>query len=598
MIDTILYRVRKGAYMIVSLFFAFSCIAPTSEHTTPESYYHDQLSELMTQMRLVKSSKDLEEKKQAYLKSRAAFKAAEPMLSFVDVENFETLNQPNLLQVEEEDQTNIRIMAPEGFQVIEEALFTEHPDTALIALKANFVVQRIGMINQNSSIASLKPHHILWAIRNSIVGTALTGLAGFDSPVLSSALKDAATVYQTLDFWLRSEQNRFTDKELYRKWKEEFQQTIRTLNEGEFETFDRLGFIKNHTHTQLTLWNQTVTDWAVSFPFALALKNDADNLFEAESYNLKYFADPNTPAPNKELLSLGKRLFCDQQLSSNGKMSCGSCHQPELAFTDGRKKSLGNQGQELLRNAPTLLYAGFQKGFFYDKRSSSLEAQITQVVQDENEFHSDLQTLRASILQDSVYAQQFSVAFGKPEISESEIKQALASYIRSLAPFSSRFDRHFRSKDGVLNEQEIQGFNLFMGKAACATCHFPPFFNGTVPPRWKESELENLGVPATAENRELDADPGRYNVFRTEEKRFFFKTPTIRNAALTAPYMHNGVYDSLEQVMDFYNAGGGAGLGLQVPHQTLPPDSLHLSDTEVAAIVAFMQALTDDLSDY
>ncbi|REE00987.1 cytochrome c peroxidase [Marinoscillum furvescens DSM 4134] len=582
--------------MTVGLFFAFSCVERSQQPVTPDAYYHEKLDEMASQMLIVQNAPTLDEKRKAYKASRSAFKAIEPMLAFVDIENYETLNQPNLLQVEEEDLTNIRIKAPEGFQVIEELLFASRPDTALIARKANFVIQRAGLINKNTSLEALKPHHVLWAIRNSIVGTALTGLSGFDSPMLINSLNDATEVYQTLSFWLDSQKNRFSDPALHHSWQKELQKTIETLKKGEFDTFDRLEFIKNHTHLQLRLWNQTVADWNVSFPFSLALSNDADNLFEAESYNLKYFSDPNGPAPTPELLSLGKRLFYDQKLSANGKMSCGSCHQPKLAFTDGKKKSIGNQGQELLRNAPTLLYAGFQKGFFYDKRSNSLEAQITQVVNDENEFHSDLQTLQASITKDTTYRQQFFKAFKTTTIVEAQVRQAIASYIRSLAPFSSKLDRHFQSENEVLNEQEKLGFNLFMGKAACATCHFPPFFNGTVPPRWKDSELENLGVPATAENKKIDTDPGRFSLFHTEEKRFFFKTPTIRNVALTAPYMHNGVYDSLEQVMDFYNAGGGEGMGLQVPHQTLPPDSLGLDQEEIDAIIAFMHALNDDVA--
>ena len=134
-----------------------------------------------------------------------------------------------------------------------------------------------------------------------------------------------------------------------------------------------------------------------------------------------------------------------------------------------------------------------------------------------------------------------------------------------------------------------------MGKAACATCHFPPAFNGTVPPKYMETEFENLGVPKNADfdHPILDDDPGQFHPYMVEEKRNFFKTSTVRNVALTGPYMHNGVYESLEEVVQFYNVGGGQGMGLEVPYQTLPPDSLHLTDKEQKALVAFMQSLTD-----
>lgn len=183
----------------------------------------------------------------------------------------------------------------------------------------------------------------------------------------------------------------------------------------------------------------------------------------------------------------------------------------------------------------------------------------------------------------------------KGGITEGAIRHAIASYIRSLAPFSSRFDRNIRGEEQSLAASEIRGFNLFTGKAKCATCHFAPLFNGTVPPDFSETELELLGVPHAKDTAlaQVDPDPGRYNLFETEVRRHFFKTPTLRNIALTAPYMHNGVYDTLEEVMDFYNRGGGAGIGIALEHQTLPPDKLQLSPEEIQDLIAFMHTLTD-----
>jgi cytochrome c peroxidase len=132
-----------------------------------------------------------------------------------------------------------------------------------------------------------------------------------------------------------------------------------------------------------------------------------------------------------------------------------------------------------------------------------------------------------------------------------------------------------------------------MGKAKCGTCHFMPLFNGTVPPAFTFTESEVIGVPFNARGTKLDADLGRYEIYQIENFRNAFKTPTVRNIAHTAPYMHNGVYDSLEQVMDFYNRGGGAGLGLNVPNQTLPFDSLALTNTEINQVIAFMNTLSD-----
>mgnify|MGYP000565803691 FL=1 len=132
-----------------------------------------------------------------------------------------------------------------------------------------------------------------------------------------------------------------------------------------------------------------------------------------------------------------------------------------------------------------------------------------------------------------------------------------------------------------------------MGKALCSTCHFAPVFNGTVPPNYLDTEMEAIGTPNLAQNG-LSEDLGRYYSFKTEERKHFFKTPTIRNIAKTSPYMHNGVFKTLEEVVDFYNKGGGVGLGFDLPNQTLPFDNLELTDQEIKDIVSFMETLTDE----
>ena len=141
------------------------------------------------------------------------------------------------------------------------------------------------------------------------------------------------------------------------------------------------------------------------------------------------------------------------------------------------------------------------------------------------------------------------------------------------------------------SEDEEAGFNLFAGKAKCATCHFIPLTNGTVPPSFMKSESEVLGVPN--KNKKLDADLGKFELTKAEIHRHSFKTPTIRNIALTAPYMHNGVFKNLEEVVDFYNDGGGKGLGFNLPNQTLPEDKLNLTSLEKQQLIAFMRTLTD-----
>jgi len=130
-----------------------------------------------------------------------------------------------------------------------------------------------------------------------------------------------------------------------------------------------------------------------------------------------------------------------------------------------------------------------------------------------------------------------------------------------------------------------------MGKAKCATCHFFPLFNGTVPPAYVETESEVLGTPATSEGKSVDPDVGKFALTQREPHRYAFKTPTVRHIALTAPYMHNGVFKTLEEVVDFYDQGGGNGLGFNLENQTLPFDKLNLTGPEKKALVAFMKVL-------
>ena len=146
-----------------------------------------------------------------------------------------------------------------------------------------------------------------------------------------------------------------------------------------------------------------------------------------------------------------------------------------------------------------------------------------------------------------------------------------------------------------LNADEKAGFNLFMGKAKCGSCHFAPLFNGTQPPLFLKSEAEVLGIPSHADTvrAQIDKDPGRFTLNPYLQYKYAFKTTTLRNVAKTAPYMHNGVYNTLEEVLDFYNRGGGAGIGMALDNQTLSPDPLNLTKKEISDIIAFLKTLDD-----
>lgn len=252
------------------------------------------------------------------------------------------------------------------------------------------------------------------------------------------------------------------------------------------------------------------------------------------------------------------------------------------------------------RNTPTLLNAAFASALFDDLRATSLEMQAGLVLANPAELAGSA-TLAAERLQrDPSYSAAFRRAFPDSArgITPDAVTRALAAYVRSLSALDSRFDRAVRGDTSALSTDERQGFTVFMGKGHCGTCHFLPLFNGTMPPDFVRSEAEIIGVTDRAGRKgaRIDPDSGLARIDLQPIHRGAFKVPTLRNVAVTAPYMHNGAFRSLEQVVDFYDRGGAAGSGLDLPGQTLPPDSLHLSREEKHALVAFLGALTDTTS--
>jgi cytochrome c peroxidase len=221
------------------------------------------------------------------------------------------------------------------------------------------------------------------------------------------------------------------------------------------------------------------------------------------------------------------------------------------------------------------------------------------VLNDRREMHADTAGLLRRLLQRADYDSCFRTAF---PAGDYDVAMVIAAYVRSLHPMNSPFDRYIHREAVTLSAAEKKGANLFMGKAQCATCHFIPLFNGLIPPDYALTEFEVLGTTATdrwAQGASTapgpDKDQGRYRIYPFPFFKGAFKTPTVRDAALTGPYMHNGAFHSLETVLDFYNKGGGAGLGLKVPDQTLSSLPLHLSATETRDIILFIHTLTDQL---
>ena len=304
------------------------------------------------------------------------------------------------------------------------------------------------------------------------------------------------------------------------------------------------------------------------------------SIYDRDAFDAMFFAAIEARRATPELVSLGRRFFFDPRLSPRGTGRARVVISPIARSRDGRARATlfaGHVARGGGRNTPTLVNAALQPTLFDDGRVHTLEDQATDVLGSAAEMGGSLDVAARAI-----------------GMRPDSVRLALAAYVRSLVAMDSRFDRAVRGEASVLTSQERDGFNLFMGKARCATCHFAPVFNGATPPTLVESEPEVIGVPAklVKHGAVIDPDSGRFNVRRIDLHLFAFKTPTLRNIELTAPYMHNGVFKTLEEVVDFYDGGGGHGLGIRM-RQTLPTDSLHLTAGEKSALVAFMKTLTD-----
>ena len=445
----------------------------------------------------------------------------------------------------------------------------------------------------------INPRRYFIPVHQQLLGVFALGTISFDTPSSMRGLEESVISFESIrDVYTLALADTITsiDPELHKDFNKNLDNAVRYLQENtDFETFNRYEFTREHINKLTKNWvdirRATQLQGA---PKSIAINMDAPTFFEGNSFNVDYFSGFKN-APSRDQVLLGEKLFFDPKLSASGTLSCASCHVPEKAYQDGFAVGKDKDGNELQRNTPTIINSVYQRKFFWDGRSDNLVQQINLVFDNEMEFgRSSAHALAIVQLDSSEYDSLFANVFPDTRtIRKRSVVRALSAYVSTLNAMNSRFDRNLRGELDDFTEQEVLGMNLYMGKALCATCHFLPLTSGTVPPGFRETEKEVIGVPETSDNLDLDDDHGFYWVFKEDIHKGMFKTPSIRNSELTSPYMHNGVYETLDQVMDFYNKGGGGGMGFDLPHQTLPFDSLNLTQQELDALVAFMKTFTD-----
>jgi len=333
------------------------------------------------------------------------------------------------------------------------------------------------------------------------------------------------------------------------------------------------------------LTNPVLIFICTGFLFALAFSCQQKNSHKPTIVKVDlpdYF--PPIPLPDdnplsREKIELGKKLFFDPILSRHKDLSCSSCHLPALAFTDGKVKSINVGGEPTLRNAPSLLNIAYHPYFFMDGGNPTLESQLIAPI--ENPLEMDLPFPEAvnRVASDSEYIFLFKKVFDTT-VSPFTLSRAIAAYERSLLSYNSPFDQyHYQKKENALSEKAKAGFKLFKSEEfACSSCHSGVLFT--------DFKFRNNGLKDNYED-----DPGRGRITLKDEDIGKFKTPSLRNVALTAPYMHDGSLKTLDEVLMHYASGGS---------KHTNKDSLikgfELTETDKELLIEFLKSLNDTSS--
>ena len=447
-----------------------------------------------------------------------------------------------------------------------------------------------------------RPSFLPFANRLFLLNCAALYTTGFDCPdsnkvipEFKHTLNEALVYYQKYNL---SFPNTPIEQDYITKF-QKLQQWIELDNTG-FSAFDRYKLIKEFIAPLYDL-NQSLVrkhNWRSHswVDYSLNAKEDwifSKHLYQAQdAENFIRFLDTKK---QQLALQLGEQMFKDKHFSIDNSRSCSSCHDPNVKLnTKGEIAATSLKGVgSLPRNTPTLTNVLFNHLIHIDGDHLSLMSQIKGVLQAEDEMNMDLDTLFERIHHNRAYCKILNkISPRKRNWQLEDALQCMIYYYSQDSYHLSPFDRSMKG-GGEISADAINGFNLFMGKAQCGTCHFPPQFNGVKPP-YTNSEFEVIGVPEDSIYSELSDDLGRGVVHDVPEMQNAFRTPTVRNLDHTAPYMHNGVFNTLDQVMEFYNHGGGIGNGLDVPNQSLAADSLHLDQTEIDQILAFLETLNEE----
>lgn len=571
------------------------------------SYISAQSDSLLAELEALKEvlkTENYTAAKAAFLQCRTRYKKTESFVAYFFPGDANFINGGTEPEIEDDDEPDF-IIYPHGLQVMEAALYGQSPglhrqqllnetDSVADLIRRTTTAMQSMTINQRNFFEALQLHLIrLFMVTSMNLETPESRNAAAEMTAAFGAMKEL--IYRAYPY-------EYTGRSMVLRV---FVETLESASAylAAYPSMEQMDYIKLLSRYYIPLSDQLRTARGNlaegNYQSTTAINLDATSVFEKEAFNTFFFNPTQTKTGSPERAGLGKLLFFDPVLSDNNQRTCASCHQPGKAFTDGLPKSISmDKTNTVNRNAPTLINAAIQGRLFHDARTMNLENQAGEVLANPLEMHHDLTSSIRKLKRSPQYVALFREAFkGTADtfISAHSVLLAIAEYERTLVSFNSRFDKTIRGEENLLSLEEREGFHLFITKGRCVTCHFLPLFSGTVPPDYKVSDWEVLGTPRFNDRTkpELDPDPGRGGVHKTTLYRNAFKTPGLRNVALTGPYMHNGVFNTLTEVLDFYNAGGGKGWGIDVPNQSLSADSLRLTREESRKIIAFLETLSD-----
>ncbi len=543
--------------------------------------------------------------------SRIKLKACDFWLRYLEPVAYKKINGP--LPVEWETEVFEKYEAPykregAGLTLAYQYLESEKPLKDSLQALIKLSTESLQTFSADSITSQLNSyHHFYLCNRLFLLDLATIYTSGFDCPDTNEIVPELLSMMQNTSNIYNSFNQEFSTHSVGNDYLALYNKAIEFVKEqpSSYEIFNHFVFIRDYVNPLFRMNQQYMLHYKVqsSSQMDYTMNDEAASIFDKHLYKAQNTKGIYSKIADEKILaeidSIGKLLFYDPILSGDNKRSCASCHKLDnyLADTSMAAALQFNRNTPLKRNQPSLVNAVYNHLLLADGKFLSLQDQAKGVITNPEEMGGNEEGALKKVLSVPLYKKQFTkfskLTNSNGDVSLQHITSAITYFYGKFSNYYSPFDEAMNNKK-TLADNEIKGFNIFMGKAQCGTCHFAPQFNGIKPP-YIGNEFEVIGVPSAATSKNISNDNGRYGIHAAAETKNAFRTPTIRNTAFTKPYMHNGIYKTLEEVIDFYDAGGGAGKGIAVSNQTLSSDSLHLSKEEKIQLIAFINSLSENI---